>query len=416
MTGEFLIGGREAMNPPRRLQFVSGDHQIVFRPDGRCSALLGHAILRFIRSGDIGPEDDVYFDLSAADALESTFAGMLVNLARQGQKRGRPFVHLVTPSQLVIDALQQLGVIKYFDVCSSLPVSLETWNSLPIEQGNPDDLADLDYIAGRASMVMDLTDSLENYTILTYAHSENNGSVSGLFACNPNLVNGRRVGFATFCDAQLAAQDQDFYAVESLTADPLNELEQWQAINTTSWAATETFTIKNILAYADLEQTTRTSVFGTNFLVPTALPVIGGMRFSFTSSAQVPGLLLDPADPGRLEHGADQLRGEAHLPEVRRQLRPGQARRVAGSQQRLGLVVENPREPLRPGAGLGLLHQHVGEGVDALTDGFAVRDRALGVALGIVDRGRRGRPDPRPGTQRVRVPARSRVRRHHGSS
>jgi anti-anti-sigma regulatory factor len=131
------------MNPSCRLQLASGDHQIVFRPDGRCSALIGQAILRFIRSVEIGPEDDVYFDLSAADALESTFAGMLVILAKQGQKRGRPFVHLVTPSQHVVNALRQMGIITYFDVCSALPTSLGTWNSLPIEKSDPDELANL---------------------------------------------------------------------------------------------------------------------------------------------------------------------------------------------------------------------------------------------------------------------------------
>ena len=154
----------------------------------------------------------------------------------------------------------------------------------------PEDLGDIDYIAGRASLVMDLTNSLENYSILTYAHSENSGTVSGVFACNPNLVNGRRVGLATFCDAQLATQDKDFYAVQSPTPEPLNELKQWQAINTTTWQATDNFTVKNIIAYSDMEQTNRTSVFGTNFAVPSALPVIGGIRFPFTNSAQVPGI------------------------------------------------------------------------------------------------------------------------------
>src|SRR3546814_4188225 len=42
-----------------------------------------------------------------------------------------------------------------------------------------DDLNDVDYTAGRLSMVLNLTDAIENYTILSYVHSKTNGNKNG---------------------------------------------------------------------------------------------------------------------------------------------------------------------------------------------------------------------------------------------
>ena len=154
----------------------------------------------------------------------------------------------------------------------------------------PGDMSDLNYLAARASLVVDLTDSIENYTLFTYTDSDNNGSPSSMFACNPNIVNGRRVGLATFCDAQWAAEPTSFYELESTMLEPSNTLKQWQGINTTTWMATDNLTVKNIIAYADLEQTTRTVVFGTDWHMPAALPGVGGLPLVFTNSDQVPGV------------------------------------------------------------------------------------------------------------------------------
>ncbi|MDP9139245.1 MAG: TonB-dependent receptor plug domain-containing protein [Pseudomonadota bacterium] len=46
----------------------------------------------------------------------------------------------------------------------------------------PKDLADLDYTAGRLSLVWDITDTLENYTIASLVRSDTNGSTSQLYA------------------------------------------------------------------------------------------------------------------------------------------------------------------------------------------------------------------------------------------
>jgi iron complex outermembrane receptor protein len=126
----------------------------------------------------------------------------------------------------------------------------------------PGHLADIDYVAGRASLVVDVTDTVQNYAILSYANSENNGTLQGLFVCNPNGL------LDALCQPTLASQKDDYYAVASDTPNPTSKLEQWQAINTTTWEVNDALTVKNIISYADLEQTMRTSSFGTNFKIP----------------------------------------------------------------------------------------------------------------------------------------------------
>ncbi len=152
----------------------------------------------------------------------------------------------------------------------------------------PRELGDTDYVSLRASVMWDITDTVENYTIVTYTDSENNGIVSSLFACNPNPTSpsGSPLMFKQGCDAQLAHQGKGFYSVESLFEDPVSESKQWQVINKTSWAIHDDLTFRNILSVSDMEQRNNTAVYGINF----PYTGIGGPgSYAFTRSADVPG-------------------------------------------------------------------------------------------------------------------------------
>lgn len=129
----------------------------------------------------------------------------------------------------------------------------------------PNRFTDVDYIAGRASLSVDVTDAVENYTIATYSDSENNGTIQGMFACKPGGL------LDAFCQPTLESQKDDFYTVaQGDVENPVSKLEQWQLINTTSWEVSDALSVKNILSYADLEQTIRHANFGTNFRYPAA--------------------------------------------------------------------------------------------------------------------------------------------------
>ncbi len=129
----------------------------------------------------------------------------------------------------------------------------------------PDHFSDVDYQAARASLIVDVTDTIQNYTILNYTHSENNGTIQGMFACDPNGL------MKDLCGATMASQKGDFYSVASDTPNPVSKLQQWQIINTTTWDVSPDWSVKNIISFADLDQTMRGPNFGTDFIIPATL-------------------------------------------------------------------------------------------------------------------------------------------------
>lgn len=130
-----------------------------------------------------------------------------------------------------------------------------------------DKLGDQDVLSARASAMWNITDSLDNYTIYTYANSQNAGSTSILFACNPKAALAILIGPG--CKNQLATQaanGQDgFYDLESSIKTPLTLIHERRVINTTTWQATDHFTFKNIVGYAHLLTKNGSAVFGTHF-------------------------------------------------------------------------------------------------------------------------------------------------------
>ena len=138
----------------------------------------------------------------------------------------------------------------------------------------PSTFDDIDYNAVRASLDFDITPDLENYTIASYNHSDSNGDIQKIIACNPTPSRANFLG--TLACAQLAAEKgTGFYTVQNDWSDPQSTLTQWRIINTTTWHASDTLTIKNIASYAQLKDIYSTGLFGTNFkLGPTTLPFV----------------------------------------------------------------------------------------------------------------------------------------------
>ncbi len=137
----------------------------------------------------------------------------------------------------------------------------------------PDDFADTGYTAFRASAVWDLADNLENYTIFKMADSSNNGYPGSLIACNPSAGTLGQLCAADLASRQ-AAGDAGFHDVYSFVPEPVNDIESWQLINTTTWNVNDNFTVKGILSYADYETWQRSAIYGTNWQLPTG----GGLR------------------------------------------------------------------------------------------------------------------------------------------
>ena len=135
-----------------------------------------------------------------------------------------------------------------------------------------DHMADVNYIAARASAVWDITENVENYTILTYVTSDTYGSTMALFDCNPSLNPlENALGILTLggCQRQLnqqeAAGQNGFYDVASSVATPITKIEEKRLINTTTWQINDSLTFKNIFAYAHLYTLNSSEVFGSRF-------------------------------------------------------------------------------------------------------------------------------------------------------
>ena len=147
---------------------------------------------------------------------------------------------------------------------------------------------DTNYIAARLSVVADLTSNLENYTIASYSKSNTNGDIPVLRTCSPPA------GFPfTFpplatalrpysCDqiARQAARGDGFHDAENDNPDPFEKIEQWQVINTTTWHASDTLTIKNIISYAEYREKASFSLNGTN-LISSGEPLVLTGLFGF---------------------------------------------------------------------------------------------------------------------------------------
>lgn len=145
----------------------------------------------------------------------------------------------------------------------------------------PKDLADLHYTAVRASLVVDLTPTLENYLIASYIDSKNNGNTQKLTACAPSL--GRGAQFACPQLAREAAAGFGFYDVSSQLPNPRSTLEQMQLINTTTWDATDQLTIKNIASYAQSKSDLMIALYGVDWKV-------NGLPLTFNTIGTLPGI------------------------------------------------------------------------------------------------------------------------------
>jgi iron complex outermembrane receptor protein len=146
---------------------------------------------------------------------------------------------------------------------------------------------DVDYLYGRLSIVADLTPDLENYLIAHYSRSDTSGYAGRIALCdrspvdftdptgvkapgNPNFSFQRVVTSAAACaqmDRQAARGDGPL-DVEVGNQNPFVELEQWQIINTTTWRASDTLTIKNIVSYGEFRERSAFSLNSDNFVVP----------------------------------------------------------------------------------------------------------------------------------------------------
>jgi iron complex outermembrane receptor protein len=145
----------------------------------------------------------------------------------------------------------------------------------------PTDYDDQNYFAARLSILAELTPELENYTIAHYSNSDTNGYASRYVACNPNAVLFTAITARAACDqvARHQARGDDLLAVDVNNPNPFLQLKQWQVINTTTWKASDTLTVKNIISYGEFRERTSFSLYSDNFRVSNPPPDLSAIGF-----------------------------------------------------------------------------------------------------------------------------------------
>lgn len=150
----------------------------------------------------------------------------------------------------------------------------------------PNNFDDVNYTAFRLSVVADILPNLENYTIGTYSSANTHGDIGKLIASGPPASSFFPF-FADAAKAQLVNQGSGFYDIQQDLQNPYSRLEQWQAINTTTWKTSDNLTIKNIASYAQLRDSLNNGLFATDFSVVGG--ALNGVPFSFAASEPLPG-------------------------------------------------------------------------------------------------------------------------------
>ncbi len=132
-------------------------------------------------------------------------------------------------------------------------------------------LGDVNYWAARLSMIGNLTPDLENYTVFSYTHSQSNGVIPKITAAFPG--NPNQAFFGNESVAQMAREAPfGFWSVSNRAPDSHSISEQWQAINTLTWTASDSLTVKNILSYGEFRGRTNLDLFGNYALLPGVVP------------------------------------------------------------------------------------------------------------------------------------------------
>ncbi|HUU84066.1 MAG TPA: STAS domain-containing protein [Phycisphaerae bacterium] len=139
------VCGRYAMAGGTRIPVMIGEcgTRVVLRPIGCCTLGIAGSIRK--RIGEYHPPDttDLYFDLSGADAIDSTFIGLLLSLVSSKAGASVPAVHLLSPSQAVLEALERMRVLGMFEVCWSIPDPPTEWWELTGPTPEREEMTDL---------------------------------------------------------------------------------------------------------------------------------------------------------------------------------------------------------------------------------------------------------------------------------
>ncbi|MCK6485529.1 MAG: hypothetical protein HUU22_06915 [Phycisphaerae bacterium] len=115
-----------------RVRIGRGASGVIVQPVGACTAVMCDAIRMFVDRLCPADAEDLLIDLSRADSLDSTFAGMLLAMARPTADADLTArLHLLNPSSPACEALRRMRVLGLFDVRQDGSADATEWTELP---------------------------------------------------------------------------------------------------------------------------------------------------------------------------------------------------------------------------------------------------------------------------------------------
>ncbi len=150
----------------------------------------------------------------------------------------------------------------------------------------PDHFGDVDYTALRASVVIDVTPNIENYTIVSWSTSDTNGDYPKAFGFTPGA--SAVAPLISNIPAQIQATSGHFWDIENGDPYARESIQQWRVINTTTWTASDLLTVKNIMSYSQFKELNNSNIFGESG-GPGAIPIPLGTTNFVVSVAAAPG-------------------------------------------------------------------------------------------------------------------------------
>lgn len=166
---------------------------------------------------------------------------------------------------------------------------------------------DTNYLALRGTVLANLTPNLENVIMAHYSKSKTNGYAARLVSCNratpTNPTNFNGIQAAAACDQldRQTARGDGLLDVDVNTPGAFLNIEQWQIINTTTWEASDSITVKNIASYGQYRENSRISSFSDNLSVSARtpriqvsaaspiVPLVAGTPFNLNVASVIPG-------------------------------------------------------------------------------------------------------------------------------
>lgn len=149
------------------------------------------------------------------------------------------------------------------------------------------DYDNLRYESVRASLLLRPTDSIENYTVARYYHSDNNGPGTVIDGFNPNAGQGglRVVDFFPGMATAPGAQDARGVRDVAYNIDQFSKTDYWQVINHTTLGLGASLQLKNIVSYSEFCQAYAYDYDGT--IDPLAGQSTPGRVYAATGSSKV---------------------------------------------------------------------------------------------------------------------------------